>query len=166
MEFKEIKELIDAVNSSDISFFELTINDAHIKMDKSLNRSIVSENNEIPVKEVSLDTEEKVACTTASPKERVESIEESKTHEEEYDKDFTVIKSPMVGTFYAAPSADAPAFVKAGGKVNKGDGLCIIEAMKLMNEIESDYSGTIKEVLVKNGEMVEYGQPMFKIKED
>ena len=161
MEFKEIKELIDAVNSSDISFFELTMSDAHIKMDKSLNRAAVSDKGEIPVKEVSLDAEEKVACTTAvSPKEEV------KQEEKADDKDLTVVTSPMVGTFYAAPSEDSEAFVNVGDKVNKGDVLCIIEAMKLMNEIESEYSGEIVECLMKDGDMVEYGQPLFKIKED
>ena len=71
----------------------------------------------------------------------------------------------MVGTFYASASPDAPAFVKPGDIVSKGKVICIIEAMKLMNEIESDYNGEIAECLVKDGDMVEYGQPLFKIKE-
>ena len=72
----------------------------------------------------------------------------------------------MVGTFYTTPSPDSAAFVKVGDSVNTGDVLCIIEAMKLMNEIESDAHGVIKQILVKDGDMVEYGQPLFKIKED
>ena len=71
----------------------------------------------------------------------------------------------MVGTFYASASPDAPPFVKPGDTVSKGKVICIIEAMKLMNEIESDYNGEIAECLVKDGDMVEYGQPLFKIKE-
>ena len=72
----------------------------------------------------------------------------------------------MVGTFYTSPSPDKAPFVSVGDTVKTSSILCIIEAMKLMNEIESEVSGTIKEILVKNGEMVEYGQPLFKIKED
>ncbi|SRR5258706_5892471 len=73
------------------------------------------------------------------------------------------LKSPMVGTFYRAPSPGAPPFVEIGQSVSKGQTLCIIEAMKLLNEIESDFSGTIKAILVENGQPVEYGQPLFLI---
>ena len=74
-----------------------------------------------------------------------------------------VVKSPLVGTFYAAPSEDAEPFVKVGDSVKEGQVLAIVEAMKLMNEIESDFTGTVKEILVENGEAVEYGQPLFVI---
>lgn len=73
------------------------------------------------------------------------------------------IRSPFVGTYYASPSPDSESFVKVGQKVNKGDVLCIVEAMKLMNEIEAETSGIIKEILVKNAEPVEYDQPIFVI---
>ena len=74
-----------------------------------------------------------------------------------------IIKSPLVGTFYTAPSEDADAYVKVGDKVKKGQTLAIIEAMKLMNEIESEFDGNISEVYVENGQAVEYGQPLFKV---
>jgi acetyl-CoA carboxylase biotin carboxyl carrier protein len=73
------------------------------------------------------------------------------------------LKSPMVGTFYRAPSPGAPVFVEVGQSVSKGQTLCIIEAMKLLNEIESDVSGTVKAILVENGQPVEYGQPLILI---
>ena len=73
------------------------------------------------------------------------------------------LKSPMVGTFYRAPSPGAPPFVEIGQSVTKGQTLCIIEAMKLLNEIESDATGTVKAILVENGQPVEYGQPLFTI---
>lgn len=73
------------------------------------------------------------------------------------------IPSPMVGVFYAAPSPDAEPFVRVGDHVKRGDVLCIIEAMKLMNEIESEYDGVVKEILIENGQMAEYGQPLFVI---
>ncbi len=74
-----------------------------------------------------------------------------------------IVKSPLVGTFYGAPEEDAPNFVSVGDKVAIGQVLCIVEAMKLMNEIESEYEGTVTEVLAQNGAMVEYGQPLFRI---
>jgi acetyl-CoA carboxylase biotin carboxyl carrier protein len=80
------------------------------------------------------------------------------------DKDLLVIKSPMVGTFYRAPSPDAPPYVDVGDQVKKGDVVCIIEAMKIMNEIESDVKGEIAEVLISNEEPVEYNQPLFKVR--
>jgi len=74
-----------------------------------------------------------------------------------------VLKSPMVGTFYRAPSPDAKPFIEVGGAVKEGETICVIEAMKLMNEIEADASGTIKAILVENGQPVEYGQALFSI---
>jgi len=74
-----------------------------------------------------------------------------------------VVKAPIVGSFYRSPSPDAPAFVEVGDSVNQGQVLCIIEAMKLMNEIEAETAGTLSKILVQNGESVEYGQPLFVI---
>ena len=74
-----------------------------------------------------------------------------------------LVKSPLVGTFYAAPAEDAQPFVSVGDRVKKGQTVAIVEAMKLMNEIESDFDGVISEVFVENGNMVEYGQPLFSI---
>ncbi len=76
------------------------------------------------------------------------------------------IKSPIVGTFYKAPSPESPSFVEVGSRVNKGETLCIVEAMKLMNEIESDVSGIVQKILIENAEPVEYGQELFIIKPD
>jgi acetyl-CoA carboxylase biotin carboxyl carrier protein len=74
-----------------------------------------------------------------------------------------IVKSPMVGTFYRASAPGAPAFAEVGSTVKEGDTLCIIEAMKLLNEIDADYSGTITQILVENGQPVEFGQPLFVI---
>ena len=84
--------------------------------------------------------------------------------EKEELQDEEIVKSPMVGTFYSKPSPNANSYVEIGQKVKKGDVLCIVEAMKLMNEIESEFDGEIKEILVQDGETVEYGKPLFKIK--
>jgi acetyl-CoA carboxylase biotin carboxyl carrier protein len=83
----------------------------------------------------------------------------------EEDKGIVVIKSPMVGTFYRAPSPESPAFVNVGDTVNNDSPVCIIEAMKVMNEIPAELSGEIKQILLENGDSVEYGQPLFKVKQ-
>ena len=80
------------------------------------------------------------------------------------DGDFKIVKSPMVGTFYTAPSPDAEPFIKVGSKVSADSVVCIIEAMKVMNEIQAEESGTVAEILVANGDPVEYGQPLLKLK--
>lgn len=80
------------------------------------------------------------------------------------DAGLVVVESPMVGTFYRSPSPGAPVFVEAGGSVAKGQALCIVEAMKLMNEIEADVGGTVVEVLVEDAQPVQFGQPLFKIR--
>ena len=96
----------------------------------------------------------------------MEKSTDSKDHEEAFQAESSgnIVKSPLVGTFYAAPSEDADPFVKIGDKVKKGQVLAIVEAMKLMNDIESDFDGEIAEIYVENGQPVEYGQPLFCIR--
>lgn len=162
MNFKEVKELIELINSSQLAYFEIETDDGYIKMDKSLSRNIVSEekDKEVVTKELPSsqgDMNNSISVNVAT--------DGSEIKVEEKDEDLKVIKSPMVGTFYSASSPDSKAFVSEGNEVSKGDVLCIIEAMKLMNEIESDVNGVVREILVRDGEMVEYGQPLFKVKE-
>ena len=168
MDFNGIKELIESVNSSDIAYFEYKTNDGHIKMDKSLTRSLT----ETPSKEIVKNEvkEEAVVVDKTESFSNNQNVVSQPVYQEKTkvseDEDLYIVKSPMVGTFYTSPSPDKAPFVSVGDTVKTSSILCIIEAMKLMNEIESEVSGTIKEILVKNGEMVEYGQPLFKIKED
>ena len=165
MDFEQIKELVTLINSSDLAFFELSDGNNHIKMDKSLNRN-TSESNSVNnnIKE-SVESESFVKKSVVSEEVTKAAKEEKKSENKEEDSNVSIITSPMVGTFYSASSPDAEPFVKAGDTVSKGKIICIIEAMKLMNEIESEYSGEIVECLAKDGDMVEYGQPLFKIKE-
>lgn len=113
-------------------------------------------------------TEEIVREVQATPKVAKEVVQNDipKVELEGTTKDdgLKVVTSPMVGTFYAKPSPTAKPFVEVGKKVKTGETLCIIEAMKLMNEIESEYDGEIAEILVKDGEMVDYGKPLFKMR--
>ena len=157
MNLKEIKELIELINSSDIAYFEVSNNEMSIKMDKSLTRNIgdnISTETTKSIQEINNIVESKA--------NNVENIIEKENIVEE--ENINYVKSPMVGTFYSASSPEKESFVNVGDKVCKGDILCIIEAMKLMNEIECEFDGELVEVLVKDGEMVEYGQPIFKIR--
>jgi acetyl-CoA carboxylase biotin carboxyl carrier protein len=164
MDIKEIKELIELINSSDIAYLEIETNDGHIKMDKSLTRNLVSDNGSKSVTYIEEKEEiKRIENKKESVKELVEEVEKDK--EAFNNLEGIIITSPMVGTFYSASSPDSDPFVKVGDKVKSGDILCIIEAMKLMNEIESEFNGEVIEVLVKDGDMVEYGTPIFKIKE-
>ncbi|AOR23172.1 acetyl-CoA carboxylase biotin carboxyl carrier protein [Clostridium taeniosporum] len=159
MDFENIKELINIINSSDLAYFELKSNDDYIKMDKSLTRT--SDNN-AEKKEASIPVKEEATKEKNDSKEN----KSKNTVEEVIDENSLIITSPMVGTFYSSPSPDSEAFVKEGDYVKKGKVICIIEAMKLMNEIESNYDGNIVKCFVKDGDMIEFGQKLFEIKED
>ncbi|WP_315067165.1 acetyl-CoA carboxylase biotin carboxyl carrier protein [uncultured Clostridium sp.] len=162
MEFEKIKELIKLVDSSSLAFFELQNGNDHIKMDKSLVRGVADNTNSLVSTSSSpVISKEKIENTVVEKEEIV--VNEKETAID--DKDISVINAPMVGTFYSSASPESKPFVEIGGTVSKGKVICIIEAMKLMNEIESEFSGTIVERLVNDGDMVEYGQPLFKIKE-
>ena len=170
MEFEKIKELIKLVDTSSLAFFELKNGNDHIKMDKSLSRGL-ADNNLSNLSNVSTVNKLVDSGTSINSIEKSEDYgmrnEEIINNEKEIvveDKNVKIITSPMVGTFYSSASPESPAFVEAGGAVSTGKVICIIEAMKLMNEIESEYNGIIVERLVNDGDMVEYGQPLFKIK--
>ncbi|MGL4763208.1 MAG: acetyl-CoA carboxylase biotin carboxyl carrier protein [Sarcina sp.] len=164
MNYKELESLIEKINSSDISLFEMSIDNIHLKMDKSLTRSSRESTNSFgatSVKEVATAKQDVVESvqTIKSVEEKIEEVSES--------LDYTntkVITSPMVGTFYESPGAGLEVFAKKGQIVKEGDTLCIIEAMKLMNEIEADVAGEIVEILVENGQMVEFGTELFRVR--
>lgn len=159
MDFEKIKELIQLVDSSDLAFFELQTGNDHIKMDKSLNRNI--EENKLSSSSQKVEN----VTDTSNIANLKQELKNTETHiDETIEDNDMVIKSPMVGTFYSSASPESEAFVKVGDKISKGKVICIIEAMKLMNEIESEYSGIITKCLINDGDMVEYGQPLFKIK--
>ena len=154
MNLNEIKELIDKIDSSNIAYFEVKVDNSYIKMDKSLTRNLLEEK-----KASNLEETEK----TDISEEKNESI--SKVEEVIIqDEDLYLVTSPMVGTFYESPGVGEKSYVSIGSKISSGDVLCIVEAMKLMNEIESEVSGEIVDILVQNGNMVEYGQPLFKVR--
>lgn len=154
MEMEKMIELIDAVSKSDLTGFKYEEEGIKLHLSKRENTCYVTENLSAPVNAVT--------TSAAEIKKAAEGDQISGTSAEEIPVG-NVVESPLVGTFYAAPAEDAESFVKVGDRVEKGQTLGIVEAMKLMNEIESDYSGTVVEILVNNQEGVEYGQPLFRI---
>ena len=144
MEYEKIKQLMDDMGNSKLSSIEIEFPDGtKISMTKD-GKKVAKVVDNIAV-------EENIECSATAVETKQEQITGN------------IVKSPMVGTFYAKPSPTAEPFVEVGQVVKKGETLCIIEAMKLMNEIESEFDGKIKEILVSDGEAVEYGKPLFII---
>lgn len=150
MEYKEIKQLMEDMENSSLSSLDISLPDG-------TKISIQKENNE-ETKNYTVQSSKTVKIENNEKEEQ--KIFESKTSNNENRK---IVKAPMVGTFYLKPSPTSEAYVEIGKTVKKGDTLCIIEAMKLMNEIESEFDGKIIEICVKDGEVVEYGKPLFVI---
>ena len=166
MDYNSIEQLIQAVSDSKLTLFEIESDGLHLKMEKKVEQIVVEKVNEVsslaaPVLKQQTYEKTKNQDLSQNLEEQV-SVSETKIVEEASNE--FIVKSPIVGTFYITPSVDAPQFVKVGSKVKKGDVLCIIEAMKLMNEIESEVDGEITQIFVENEQMVEYGQQLFKIK--
>ena len=146
MDVRKVKKLIELLEESNITEIEITEGEESVRISRAQSPAtpVITQPSVLP-------TPSKLVITPEVPTPILD--EENKHY----------IKSPMVGTFYAAPSPDSDDFVKIGTSINMGDTLCVIEAMKMMNQIEADTSGTISEVLIKNGEPVEFGQNLFII---
>lgn len=143
MEFSNIIELIRAVSDSGLTEFQMQEGNLNISM--SANKTVIEQDK---------------ACVCAQPEKEIVQVQDIQSSSR---VDENTVKSPLVGTFYAAASPKSAPFVKEGDHVKKGQVLGIVEAMKLMNEIESEFEGTVRQILVKNEQMVEFGQPMFVI---
>ena len=154
MEIKNIIELMKAVSENGLTCFELEQGDTRITMKREKKTVLQTEMavQEIPV---SLTSED---ASLAEKKVSEKSAAMENVHSDR------IVMSPLVGTFYSSPAPDADDYVKVGDHVKKGQVIGIVEAMKLMNEIESDYDGVVEAILVKNEETVEYGQPLFRIR--
>ena len=146
MDLRKLKTLIDLVADSGIAELEITEGDGKVRIVK-FSQSVQ------PVAQVA-PAAPATDAASASAQQQPAAPAQPQGH---------AVKAPMVGTFYRAPNPGASPFVEVGQSVKEGEPLCIIEAMKLLNEIEADKAGVIKEILVENGEPVEYGQPLFII---
>lgn len=168
-ELEEILTIVDKVKQAELELFEYKDEDVKLKIRGK--RSVVSAvvpAVSVPsavMKEAMEGKRETVVSVKAENTAQENVVIPKNVQGEEAVSTGVCVESPMVGTFYAAPSQDAEPFVKVGDHVKKGQTVGIVEAMKLMNELESDYCGTVKQILVSNGEMVEYGQPLFIVEE-
>lgn len=151
MDLRKLKTLIDLVGESDIAELEITEGEDKVRIVKATQAPVAA----APAP-MAFAAPAPVAAPVASP---LPAATPAVPVVDEGD----MVKAPMVGTFYRAPSPGASPFVEVGQQVQEGQPLCIIEAMKLLNEIEAEKSGVVKEILVQNGEPVEYGQPLFVI---
>jgi acetyl-CoA carboxylase biotin carboxyl carrier protein len=153
MDLRKLKTLIDLVAESDIAELEVTEGESKVRIVKS---SAIPQNQVMMVPQQGVQQFSAPAPAASAPAAAAAPAlpAEPTGH---------VVKSPMVGTFYRSSAPGAPAFVEVGATVKEGDTLCIIEAMKLLNEIDADASGTITKILVENGQPVEFGQPLFVI---
>jgi acetyl-CoA carboxylase biotin carboxyl carrier protein len=149
MDLRKLKKLIDLVEESGISELELTEGEEKVRISRALMPSQTMF-NQAPMHYTTAPQ----ANVTPVPTSAAPVVAEVEGH---------IVKSPMVGTFYRSSSPDSKPFIDVGSKVAVGDTLCIIEAMKLLNEIDCDFAGTIKKILVENGQPVEYGEPLFVI---
>ncbi len=154
MDISNVKELIKAVSESDLTSFQYNEGNVSIALGKNDHEETVTDLMSSKTTN-SFETTEKV--------EAVAPEAESGVAEAGNDTSGNLVKTPLVGTIYLAPGEKEEPFVKVGDTVKKGQVVAIVEAMKLMNEIESEYDGVVKEVLVGNGEVVEYGQPLFRV---
>lgn len=151
MEYSDISKLIEDMGNSKLTSIDIEFPDGiKIKMEKKEEKIVEK-------------TIEPVSIVKETINTKIDFNDTDNTSIVNLENTGKIITSPMIGTFYAKPSPDSNPYVEVGSVVKKGDTVCIIEAMKLMNEIETEFEGKIVEILVKDGEMVEYGKPLFKV---
>ena len=152
MDLRKLKKLIDLVEESGIAEIEVTEGEEKVRITRSLTapQPVYAAAPAVAAAPAPAAAAAAPVAAAGAPAAPARDLSKAQT-------------SPMVGTFYRAPGPNAPVFVEVGQSVNAGDTLCIIEAMKLMNEIEAERSGVVKEILVENGQPVEFGEPLFII---
>ena len=154
MDIRKVKKLIELLEESNVQEIEIKEGEESVRISRGGQTAIVSA-------PVAMPAPAAPAPAAAAPSPAPAAAAESGGAEEAFAGQ--AVRSPMVGTFYQSPSPDAPAFVSVGQSVNKGDVVCIVEAMKMMNQIEADRSGTVEAILVADGEPVEFDQPLIVI---
>ena len=147
MDLRKVKKLIELLEESGLSEIEITEGDDKVRITKG--------GKQVPQTNIVETIQE---SETLTPNENIDEHAKSKNNAE-----FHEVKAPMIGTYYQSPEPDAEAFVKVGDPISDGDTLCIIEAMKMMNKIESDVSGTIERIMIQNGDPVEFDQVLFLV---
>lgn len=157
MQVDEVKDLIKAISESEIAEFILEDDSSGVKL-------VLKKHEAVQAAQLQVASSVGSAPTVAVPQPAAPAESKEQPGEEVYDDaNYYTVKAPMVGTFYRAPAPDADPYVQVGDEVTTGQALCIIEAMKLMNEIESEIDGRIVKILVENAQPVEYGEPLFVV---
>jgi acetyl-CoA carboxylase biotin carboxyl carrier protein len=157
LDLKQIKQIIDLMKRSELTEFAVEEEGFKLKIRRGHNGTPVVTSNGGPPPSALAESAAGPAPTPASPAVA--------SGDDKEEPGITFIKSPMVGTFYRSPSPESPPFVEANAKVSENTVVCIIEAMKIMNEIQAEAKGTILDILIENGQPVEYGQRLFRIKQ-
>ena len=156
MDFNQIKELIKIVNDSEFKSFQLSADGVNISMSKNTSAAPV----EVPTVAAPAPVQ---VMPVAEAEKNVSELVSAQDNKPAEVKAGNIIKSPIVGTFYSSAKPGSPAIKSKGDKVKKGEVVCIVEAMKIMNEITSEFDGVVDEILVENEQLVEFGQPLFRI---
>lgn len=156
MDIRKLRALIELVESSGIAELEITEGEESVRIGRYPAAGAAPVMPQAPIQYAAAPEAPAASAAPAEPSQ-------AGSDNSEPAIEGTVVRAPMVGTFYAAPSPDADPFVSVGSKVSNGQTLCIIEAMKMLNQIHSDHSGEIREILVENGQPVEFDQPLFVI---
>lgn len=158
MDIRKIKKLIELVEESGVAEIEIKEGEESVRIRSHIDVPLPQNIQTFATPSASM------AAMQPAPAPAAPAPQESSKASAEEEIDGHAVNSPMVGTLYRAPTPDAPPFIEVGAKVNVGDTLCIVEAMKMMNQIEADKAGTVTAILVENGQPVEYGQPLVIIK--
>ena len=169
MDLKQLKRILELFDGSKATELTIESEGLKLKMAKHNKNVVIKEQTQsMPVvQQMPVPAASSVETAPAEPASvKVENLQPTQATSEAAVGEFYILKSPIVGTFYRSPSPDAAPFVEVGTKVQAGTTLCIVEAMKLMNEIESDISGTIEKIVIENGQPVEFDEALFYIKPD
>lgn len=162
MDLEQIEKIIDLIADSDVD--EVAIEEGEFKIKVKKNTEVEQQTPSVPVQyQVPQQPAPQAAQQPAQPQPTGGGQTEAADEESQEEVSGDIVESPIVGTFYRAPSPDDDPFVNVGDQVEKGQTICIVEAMKIMNEIESEYSGEVKKILVDDAEAVEFEQPLFVI---
>jgi acetyl-CoA carboxylase biotin carboxyl carrier protein len=156
LDLKQIKQVIDLMKRSDLTEFEFEEEGFKIKIKRGVGGQPIVTSSPTPALAIAHDPQVTTSTSAAAKTPNIQAGGD--------EAGFAFVKSPMVGTFYRSPSPENPSFVEVGTRVEDKGVVCIIEAMKIMNEIQAEVKGTVAEILVENGQPVEYGQRLFKIK--
>jgi acetyl-CoA carboxylase biotin carboxyl carrier protein len=163
MDLNQLRELLDLVREHELAEFEIEHDGLRLKVRKNGGPAVSSQSG-LPADVVPAATTASIAAAPTAGSSAASSAHAPAVEETETEIELAVVKSPIVGTFYRSPEPGASSFVEVGTAVRKGQVLCIIEAMKLMNEIDSEYDGEVVNIYVENGQPVQYGERLFAIR--